>query len=150
MFRRFFSSFAAHRESMRTRLAGGNIFLLGAGMSGLGALGFWVSSQRELAERRQLELQFDAMLAAERVKARADEAATAERLRNAPVLWRGVVTMSDSRLQGHKMLRGSSVGAGVDVLEQSTGDHGKYLTVRDRQTGQSGLILESWVRPETA
>ena len=66
------------------------------------------------------------------------------------MLWKGVVTTADARLQGHRMLRGSQVGAPVHVLEEAVGDGGKYLTVRDPSTGQSGLILQTWVKPEQA
>ena len=66
------------------------------------------------------------------------------------VLWRAVVTQHDPSLQGHKMLRGSKPGAGIDVLEESVGDGGKYLMVRDRESGAMGFILDRWVRRDPA
>ena len=97
-------------------------------------------------ERQSLEDQFDAMLQAERLKSREAQSTRDARLRNMPVLWRGVVTMHDHRLQGPVMLRGSHVGATVEVLEERQGAGERYLTARDVDSGSTGLILESWVR----
>ena len=131
---------AAHRS--------GNVYAVLSGASALCAAGLYLSSQRELEARREREAQFDAMLAAERIRASDEVAARTARLQDAPVLWRAVVTQYDPTLQGHRMLRGSRPGAGVDVLEENVGDGGKYLMVRDRETGAMGFILDRWVRSE--
>ena len=140
-------------SALRARIAAahhsGNIYLALSGASALVSGGLYISAQRELQERRQLEAQFDALLAGERTKARNEVAERNERLRDAPVLWRAVVTQHDPSLVGHKMLRGSLPGAGVDVLEQQVGDQGKYLMVRDRSTGALGMILDRWVTAES-
>ena len=93
-----------------------------------------------------MEDHFDAMLAAEREKAREEVSATAKRLAGAPVLWEATVLQHDPSLQGHVMLRGSKPGATVEVLEESVGAGERYHRVRDRATGSLGLLPSDWVR----
>ena len=121
------------------------MYLALSGASALGAAGLYLVSQQEAEERRRLEADFDVRLAAERLKANDETAEKSRRLRDAPVLWRGVLTQHDPRLVGHLMLRGSRPGAAVDVLEESQGADERYLTVRDRQTGALGLHPIDWV-----
>ena len=46
------------------------------------------------------------------------------------------------------MLRNSKIGSTVDVLEEQAGSHGRYLQVRNRGSGEVGLVLETWVKRE--
>ena len=126
----------------------GNLYLGLSAASAVGAAGFYVLSENELRTRRRLEADFDSLLAVERVKARDESAANVERLKSAPVLWSGTVTNFDQRLQGHAMLRNSKIGSTVDVLEEQAGSHGRYLQVRNRGSGEVGLVLETWVKRE--
>ena len=129
---------AAHRS--------GSLYLALSGASAVGAASFYALSQRDAETRRKLERDFDVLLAAERVKARTEEADRASRLRDAPVLWKGVVLQHDPRLQGHAMLRGSLPGSTVEVLEESVGADQRYLTVRNSATGAMGFLPIAWVR----
>jgi hypothetical protein len=130
---------AAHRS--------GNLYAVLSGASAVGAGSLYVMTLREAEDRRRLEADFDAVLAAQRIKAREEVDARAERLRNAPVLWDGVVLQYDASLQGHAMLRGARAGAAVEVLEEAVGDKKKYLTARDKVTGSLGMLPMEWVRP---
>ena len=126
----------------------GSLYLGLSAASAAGAAIFYLLSENELRTRRRLEADFDSMLAAERHKAREESAANVARLKSAPVLWTGTVTNFDQRLQGHAMLRNSKIGSRVDVLEEQAGSHGRYLQVRNKSSGEVGLVLESWVKRE--
>ena len=125
------------------------MYLALSGISAVSAMAFYASSERDVYERRKLQQEFDAMLEAERVKARAHTAAENERLKGAPSLWNGTLTAHDSSLQGHLMLRNARSGSSVEVLEENVGADQQYLTVRDA-TGAVGLYPIKWVRREGA
>ena len=140
--------------ALRTRLQSahrsGNLYLGLSGLSAFSAGALYLATEREAAQRRDLERYFEQVLAAERVKARTELAERDAALRGAPILWSGVLTQADTRLQGYAMLRGSPVGATVDILEENVGQDNKYHTVRDNKTGSTGLHLATWVRKADA
>mmetsp|Transcript_1888 Transcript_1888/g.5348 ORF Transcript_1888/g.5348 Transcript_1888/m.5348 type:complete len:148 (+) Transcript_1888:35-478(+) len=140
--RRAFTTLGAR---MRSSHQSGNLYLVGALASAAGTGLLYVSERREVQQRRDLEQEFDNMLAKARVQAKEETAQKLAELDGKQALWTGTLTMVDHRLQGHMMLRGCRVGQEVDILEEHVGQEGKYVTVIDRKTGAFGWHLAEWV-----
>lgn len=132
---------------VRASHASGSLYL-GLGVaSAASALALYASAEADASQRRQLQSEFDTMLAVERVKAAAVAAEEHASLRGLPPLWSGEITdIYPGGLTGPKMLRSARAGLAVEVLREGVGDEGKYLSVRDPSTGQTGMYLGRWVR----
>lgn len=136
------------RAALRSAHQSGRLYLGLAAASATGAAALTLVSERETRNHQQMQQEFDAMLAKERIKAQQEEAERNARLKDAPALWKAELRNADRRLNGHVMLRNANIGAQVEVLEERQGPDERYLTVRDLKTRQIGWYPVDWVSKE--